>query len=94
MITKNKRNGFGDFNPIKFESCKRLTIPMEEIEHINTTIEVLEIISSELKRIASQRVSQQNKLLHARFLIKDANQHLKGAANKDIHKFTHYKGAV
>jgi hypothetical protein len=94
MITKNKRNGFGTFIDKEVEGCKRLTIPMEEIEHISTTIEVLEIISSELKRIASQRVSQQNKLLHARFLIKDANQHLKGAANKDIHKFTHYKGAV
>jgi|TARA_R110000824_G_scaffold195890_1_gene378812 hypothetical protein len=76
------------------EGCKRLTIPMEEVEHLHTAIEVFQFVSSELEKISRQRVPQYLRLLHARMLIGDANQNLKRIANKDISKTTHYKGAV
>ena len=94
MSTNGKLNRDSFYEKFHQEGCKRLTIPLEKIEHLQNTIDVLEFITAELLRISKQRVPQYSRLLHARMLIGDANQNLKCIANGNITKTQHYKGAV
>jgi len=73
---------------------KRLTIPLEEKEHITNTIEVLEYCLGQLKQISKQRVPLYLRLLHARMVIADCSYSLKSKANRDTKEGNHYKGAV
>ena len=73
---------------------KRLTIPLEEKDHITNTIEVLEYCLEKFKQISKQRVPLYLRLLHARMVIAECNYSLKSKANRDTKEGNHYKGAV
>jgi len=73
---------------------KRLTIPLEEKEHITNTIEVLEHCLDQFKRISKQRVPLYLRLLHARMLIAECSYLLKSKANRHTKEENYYKGAV
>ena len=62
---------------------KRLTIPLEEKDHITNTIEVLEYCLEKFKQISKQRVPLYLRLLNARMVIADCSYSLKSKANRD-----------
>ena len=80
---------------LKKEGSKRWTIPMDQIDHLANTINILELLTTELKKVQKQRIPSYLRLLHARNAIEDANYSTKLLANNsDDTAHKSYKGAV
>tara|TARA_B100001059_G_scaffold225734_1_gene253272 strand:- start:689 stop:964 length:276 start_codon:yes stop_codon:yes gene_type:complete len=80
---------------LRDEGCKRWTIPMDKLEHLDDAIDVMANLLEELQKVRKQRIPSYLRLLHARSAIEDANYSTKLLANKGndtVHKS--YKGAV
>ena len=77
------------------EGSKRLTIPMDKIEHLENCLCVVCDLKEELEKIKKQRIPAYLRLLHTRYAIDQANYTIKLLANggdDTVHKS--YKGAV
>tara|TARA_X000001382_G_scaffold17941_1_gene11065 strand:+ start:550 stop:855 length:306 start_codon:yes stop_codon:yes gene_type:complete len=100
---KNRKTHRGDikmteqyfYNKLKTEGSKRWTIPMDNINHLDNTVKVIERLLDALKKVQKQRIPGYLRLLHARNAIEDANYSTKLLANDgDDTAHKSYKGAV
>ena len=76
------------------EGSKRITVPMDKIEHINEAIDIFTEVKVELEKVSRQKIPIYLRLLHARNVISWANFILKAKAGDASTEGSTYKGAV
>ena len=82
------------YNMDNQEGSKRITVPMDKIEHINEAIDIFTEVKVELEKVSRQKIPVYLRLLHARNVISWANFILKSKAGDDSTEGSTYKGAV
>jgi len=97
VTTKDNRmkDSFYYYQNLRNQGSKRLTIPMDKIEHLENCLCVVCELKEELEKIKKQRIPAYLRLLHTRHAIDQANYAIKLLANggdDTVHKS--YKGAV